>query len=93
MKKKIIGLFLFLVFCIPVLPVMQMGDYLAQGQLTEESCAVSEDLTKLNETEHLSGSILVLLKPGAPYTPTYLLLTEQLHSRQNDDIQTPPPLG
>lgn len=93
MKKKIIGLFLFLVFCIPVLPVMQMGAFLAQGQLTEENCAVSEDLTKLNETEHLSGSNLFLLKPGALCTPTYLLLTEQLHSRQNDDIQTPPPLG
>lgn len=93
MNKKIIGLFLFLVFCIPVLPLMQMGAFRAQGQITEEICAVSEDVSNLQETEHPIASILFFLKPASMPVASYVLLSEQLYSRQEDDIQTPPPLG
>jgi hypothetical protein len=93
MNKKIIGLFLFLVFCIPVLSVFEMGAFLAQGQPTEEICAVSEDVSNLHETEHPIASILFLLKPASIDITSHVLLSEHLYSRQEDDIQTPPPLG
>lgn len=90
MRKKIIGLFLLLVFSIQLMPIMQIGLVLAEGQLTEEQCSINEDHSKLKETS-------LHLLPGELQLFSTDLLTcmvthhENLNSRHADDIQTPPP--
>lgn len=91
MYKKLKGLFLILVFSIQLLPVMQVGLILANGQLTEEQCSVNEDQNSGKETLnhllpsdlkwHFSNEKQICLIPHK----------EQFTSRHSDDIQTPPP--
>lgn len=91
-KKKLIGLFLILVFLVPVLPVIQVGAMLSQGQMTEERADQSSDtVSKFNETEpnsHLPGS-----SKSDVASALYMKRENDEHflSRQADDIQTPPP--
>lgn len=91
MRKKTIGLFLILVFSIQLMPVMQVGLILANGQLTEEQCSINEDHPKGKETTlHILTADLKL------YLSSYQQICrvphkEDFKSRQADDVQTPPP--
>lgn len=90
MRKKIIGLFLILVFSIQLLPVMQVGLILANGQLTEEQCSINEDHSKGKETAlHLQQTEIKIISSANKIC--MVQQNENFNSRHADDIQTPPP--
>lgn len=91
MKKKIIGLFLILVFSILMMPVTQVGVILAQGQLTEEIFSAAEDISKFKESEHHTFFAEAHQLPSAAELLAIVETDEHIRSRQADDIQTPPP--
>lgn len=91
-KRRLIGVFLLLVFLVPVLPVMKVGAMLSQGQMTEELAdQTSDTVSKFNETEsngHVTGN-----SKSDVASALYMKRENDEHflSRQADDIQTPPP--
>jgi len=90
LKKKLISLFLFLVFLVPVLPLTQVGSLLAQNQLTEEIISHGSELSKFNGTEH--SLIVTITAPDITCDRSGKNNSdESFTSRQADDIQTPPP--
>jgi hypothetical protein len=87
--KKIIAIILMLVFCIPLMPISQVGSLLSSNQLQEEINhpaagkeihAGSSDM--IHQVVQLSAHIIL---------PMQLPADERFTSRQADDIQTPPP--
>ncbi len=91
MKKKIIGLCLLLVFSTQLMPVMQLGLILANAQLTEEQCSTHEDNPKGKESTLHVQLADVRIHPLSKKQHCLLSQNENIHSRQADDIQKPPP--
>ena len=95
-KKKIIGVFLILLFSFQLVPVLQVGSFLYQGQMTEElphsdtgtgGKMLSGDCKQLlsgHEYDGLEEAILSI-------DHSFSLLAEAFNTRHADDIQTPPP--
>lgn len=92
LKRKIICLFLILVFTIPVMPVFQVGVLLGSNLLTEEIAHSNSDgPVKLSEKEiHSFKFILAKFDNGFNKDKKWEM-DERFISRQADDIQTPPP--
>jgi hypothetical protein len=91
-KRKLIGLFLMLVFLVTMMPVVQVGAMLNQGQLTEERADQSSDsVSKFNETD--THTYLIGSSKSDVSSSLYIKRENDEHflSRQADDIQTPPP--
>lgn len=73
------------------MPVMQFGIILANGQLTEEQFSANEDQPKGTETT-IHFLTFDLRSHFLLHTPCCLIAqNENFHSRQADDIKTPPP--
>lgn len=92
MKRRLIGLFLMLVFLVPVMPVVQVGTMLSQGQMTEERAdQTSDPVSKFNETD--THGYLIGFSKSDVVSSLYIKRENDEHflSRQADDIQTPPP--
>jgi hypothetical protein len=90
-KRKIIGLFLILVFTIPVLPVLQVGELLGSNMLTEEiSHSHTDTPVKLSEKEIHSIFSFLSVDNGVRCEQK-VEMDERFISRQVDDVQTPPP--
>lgn len=87
--KKIIAVILMLVFCIPLIPISQVGDLLSSNQLQEEiihPSAVKDIHTESSDMIHYVVHISSLIS-----NPLQQPVDETFKSRQADDIQTPPP--
>jgi hypothetical protein len=90
LKKKLISLFLVLVFLIPVMPVMQVGSLLAQNQMTEEIVSHGTELGKFSGSDHSFIPGIDINESNEDRSGKHTL-DESFTSRQADDIQTPPP--
>jgi hypothetical protein len=87
--KKIIAIVLMLVFCIPLVPVSQVGDLLSSNQLQEEI-----NHPAMGKEIHSASSDLIhyaVQFSANINVPLQLPADERFTSRQADDIQTPPP--
>lgn len=87
--KKTIALFLILVFSLPLVPASGSGGLPAATQLQEEvihPIAGKEVHREESDLQHLFP--LAILQTD---TPVFTSGAESIHSRQADDITTPPP--
>jgi hypothetical protein len=96
--KRFTALFFILVFSLLFAPVMQVGSFLYQNQLTEEiphgSCdggnQASKNFDPSKNFEYYSEN-LFQYHPSSCLYCTVLSHSERYTSRHSDDINTPPP--
>jgi hypothetical protein len=98
LKERIIGIVLVLIFSFQLAPILQVGSFLYQGQLTEElphhsDSGMSSGKLSADSNKNFVPSVDQLL-PGL--LSNLLCLSqacsvEAYSSRQADDVQTPPP--
>ncbi len=88
-RKTLIAVFLMLIFSIPLLPIAQVGSLLSSNQLQEE--IVHSPLGK--EVVNQDNDLIHQLVQFSDITvqPLERCFSEHIHSRQADDITTPPP--
>lgn len=73
------------------MPVLQLGIILANGQLTEEQFAANEDQPKGKETTLHLQTLDLRITLLRNQQLCLIAQNENFHSRQADDIKTPPP--
>jgi hypothetical protein len=99
LKRRIIGTVLLLIFSFQLAPVLQVGSFLYQGQLTEELPHHSDSGShsggsNSDSAKNLIPSSVDQLLPGILHSLpnlSYTLSEEAYSSRHADDVQTPPP--
>ena len=87
--KKFIAIILMLVFCIPLVPVSQVGGLLSSNQLQEEIShpAMGKEIhSGTSDLIHYAVQFSTNIN-----IPLQMPADERFTSRQADDVQTPPP--
>src|SRR4030095_5607555 len=98
LKTKIIGVLLVLIFSFQLVPVLQVGLFLYQGQLTEELPHNCDSGSKSGNSNSDSpknfipsvDQLLLAITHSLPNL-SYTSSDEAYSSRHADDVQTPPP--